>query len=384
MNGLIINNKEELVMKLLHYFITEEGYNPIVLHGSVNEIWLENLEAPYKVIRIMTGHIHNKEQLELDLYKTRTIMNRIKRKTLSFKIKTLSIFVDLDKNVDLESLSNIDCVSINEEKDINKYNNIKKVFPSILNKLKFSEDGIELFSKITSDINKKNKKDSIKTDEVFKPKTPYITYILIFISFLIFLLMNMFGNGSYDNVTLLNFGALYSPLVRVGQYYRLISVTFVHVGIFHLFFNMYALYILGSQLESLYGRLRFIIIYLFSAITGSLLSMAFTGDTISAGASGAIFGLLGSMLYFGHYYRVFLGNIVKSQIIPIILLNLMIGFMIPGIDQSAHLGGLAGGLLASMAVGVKYKTTKFDQTNGIIISILALLFLIYIAFIYTV
>ena len=108
------------------------------------------------------------------------------------------------------------------------------------------------------------------------------------------------------------------------------------------------------------------------------MSLIFT-DAVSAGASGAIFGLLGSMLYFGYNYRVFLGNVLKSQIIPLILLNLFIG-MLPGIDNAAHIGGLVGGVFSTMAVGLKHKTSTFERVNGIIISILYIVFLCYVVF----
>jgi rhomboid protease GluP len=179
------------------------------------------------------------------------------------------------------------------------------------------------------------------------------------------------------------FGGLYAPAVRAGEIYRLITATFIHASSLHLILNMYALYILGSQIESFFGSVKFIIIYIFSALMGSLLSMAFLGENWSIGASGAIFGLFGALLYFGYHYRVYLGSTLRSQIVPVILLNLLIGFTIPGIDQFAHLGGLAGGLVMSMAVGLKYNTTKSEQINGLIISTLAMIFLIYIAFIYT-
>lgn len=382
MNELIINNKDELVMKLLHYFITEEGYNPIIIHGSHNEIWLENMEAPYKIIRIMTGHIHNNEQFEFDLYKTQMIINRIKRKTFSFKMNALSIFLDLGDNVIIESPHDINCINVNNEQDILKYDIIRNAFPTIANKLKFVETGIQLFTKITKDLNQKSKEETIKTENVFNIKPPYVTYILMSISIFVFLFTYLLYFLGFDSLALLDLGVLHGPSVKLGQYYRLITPVFIHIGIIHLFFNMYALFIIGTQLESFYGRFKYLIIYFYSAITGSLLSMTFSPDGVSAGASGAIFGLLGALLYFGYHYRVYLGNVMKTQIIPIIILNLLIGFTLPNIDQAAHIGGLVGGFIISTAVGVKYKSTKFDQINGIIGSILLLLFLIYLAFIY--
>ena len=111
------------------------------------------------------------------------------------------------------------------------------------------------------------------------------------------------------------------------------------------------------------------------------MSLIFMPDSsISAGASGAIFGLLGAMLYFGFYFRSYFGNSVIKQIMIIILLNLLIGFSMPSIGNAAHIGGLLGGLVISSAVGIKHKTSKSSRINGIIISILSVLFLIYMVF----
>ena len=110
MTQLTIDQKNELVMKLLHYFITVEGYNPIVLHGAENELWLENLDNPYKIVRIVSNYIHNNEQYNFDLFKTKKILDMIKRKTFSLKMRILNIFIDLGENVDLESTSFADCI----------------------------------------------------------------------------------------------------------------------------------------------------------------------------------------------------------------------------------------------------------------------------------
>ena len=100
-------------------------------------------------------------------------------------------------------------------------------------------------------------------------------------------------------------------------------------------------------------------------------------DGLSAGASGAIFGLFGALLYFGYHYRVYLGTVIKSQIIPLITLNLFIGFMNSTVDNWAHIGGLIGGAIASIAVGVKYKSSNFEKTNGWIVLGILLGFLGY-------
>ena len=114
-----------------------------------------------------------------------------------------------------------------------------------------------------------------------------------------------------------------------------------------------------------------------------MLSIAFSGNVASVGASGAIFGLLGSMLYFGYHYRVFLGNVIKTNILPIIIANLMIGFIVPGIDNAAHIGGLIGGTLITMALGVENKSTRLEKFNGWVITSIFIAFLLYMGLIYT-
>ena len=133
-----INEKDEIVMKLLHYFITEKNYNPVILHGAQNEIWLENMENDYKIVRIVSNYIHNNEQLDFDLFKTKKIVNNIKRKTFNLNMRVLSIYVDLGDNVNLESKDNIDCVYITNEEDIKKYDIFKTNFSDISKKLVFS------------------------------------------------------------------------------------------------------------------------------------------------------------------------------------------------------------------------------------------------------
>ena len=375
-----LEQSEEIIVKLLHYFITDKNYNPVILHGAKNEIWLENLDNEYKIIRIVSNYIHNDEQLEYDVLRTKQIMKSIKKKTLSLKVPTLSIFVNLGENVHLDkekSVDNITCLKVTNLDDVVKNNTILEFFPDINKTLDYKEEGMNLFLKLTSEINKKTEKDAKEAEKIFGPKKPIVTYTLIFINILVFMAMYLFGNGSEDSLTLLTFGANYRPLIlEFNQYYRLISSSFLHIGILHLLFNMYALYIIGAQIENFYGKAKYLIIYLGSAIFGSLLSICFH-DGISAGASGAIFGLLGAMLYFGYHYRLYLGNVLQSQIIPIIILNLFLGFITPGIDNACHVGGLISGIFLAMACGIN-KDRKMEKINGVILSIIFLVFILFL------
>lgn len=376
----IITNIDENVMKLLNYFITVKGYNPIILHGAENEIWLENMDSDYRIVRIVSNYIHNDEQFKFNVFRTKQIVKKIKKQTFSLNMNTISFYVNLGENVNLDKFENDNNVSVNVKNidDLNNSSIVMKNFPDITDETDFKESGIELFAKLTENINKKNEKNNSIAADVFKRKIPYITLGIILINFVMFLLMYLFGNGSEDVVTLVNFGALYKDLVLRGDYFRLLTCAFLHIGVIHLLVNSYSLYVIGSQLESFLGRTKFLFVYLVSALCGSLMSITFN-SYVSAGASGAIFGLLGSLLYFGFNYRVFLGNVLKSQIIPLIILNLGLGFVVKGVDSAAHIGGLIAGCLATMAVGLKHRTSNFEKINGFIVLIIYTLFLGYVA-----
>ena len=113
-------------------------------------------------------------------------------------------------------------------------------------------------------------------------------------------------------------------------------------------------------------------IYFLSGISGSLLSIGFNPEGLSVGASGAIFGLFGALLYFGYNYRGYIGTIIRSQILPIVIYNLFLGFILQGIDVAAHIGGLIGGLLVANMLGT-IENKKYNVSNW-------LLFLTYFGF----
>lgn len=374
MDEIIIKSDDLLVMNLINYFITEENYKPMIIHGINDEIWLENLDNNYKIVRIVSHHIHNKEQLDFDKFKLSKIVKQVKRKTLSFKVKVLSIYTDIED----EKILNNDDVLITKEKDINNPK-LVSAFPDIVEKTNRKEDGLEYFIKVTDNINKKNEKRNKIAEKIFSYKQPIVTYIIMAICIILFILMELSG-GSTNSQTLLKYGANLDVLVKNGEYYRLFTCIFLHIGIMHLLCNLYSLYVIGREVENLFGKIKYIIIFILSGIFGSIMSLAFTHNTISAGASGAIFGLLGALLYFGMHYRTYLGEAIKRSIIPIIVVNLIIGFFAEGIDLAAHIGGLVGGILLAMMVGVPDKSKTKDIINGTILTIIYLIFISYLAF----
>ncbi len=370
------DDKDELIMKLVHYFVTKENYAPILVNGVKNEIWLENLDANYKIVRINSNYIHNNEQFELDLYKINNVGKQIKKKTLSRKLKTLNILTDINDEVKIDNNKNIDNIIIRNDNDLNK-EDIINLFPKINEEEIKNLHGLDFLINVSNDINNKTEKENEFYEKVFSPKKIVATKVLILINVIVFVLSFLLSEtGIYDVFT--NF-ALNKYYVKSGEIYRLITCGFLHADIIHLFCNMYSLYIIGTQLENFIGKKKFVIVYFISMITGSLLSCVMS-NSWSVGASGAIFGLIGSLIYFGYHYRIYLGSVIKSQIVPLLILNLGIGFIIPNIDVSAHIGGLVGGLLSTMAVGIENKSDKKDRINGIICLMILIIFLTIILF----
>ena len=373
-----IDKKDDVILKILHYFITEEDYKPIIINGLENEIWLENMQSDLKLIRINTNYIHNEEQLKTDMYKAHSIMRSIKKSTFSFRMNMLNLLLDTGENVKVMDTKNIETIKVDEISDFKKNKVVKEFFPKVSNaELTDQVDPIEFF-KLTEDMNQKTIKNEKKLAKIFSQKKPVITYALIVLNIMVYLFMVLYDvDGTYFYALANNY-----EFVQNGQIYRLLTSMFLHSDIIHIACNMYALYILGPQVERYYGKTKFLLIYLLSGLLGSIFSCAFmSADTISIGASGAIFGLLGSIAYFTYYYRATLQGLLRSQVVPVILLNLAIGFMVPGIDISGHIGGLIGGILVSMGIGIGDKGRKGDQINGIIVFILMTLAMLYMVFV---
>lgn len=372
---ITVTEKEELIMRLVHYFVTKENYSPIFVNGVKNEIWLENLNANYRIIRINSNYIHNIEQLEFDFYKIANVNKQISKKTLTRKLKTLNILTDTNDDLIVENTPTVDSFIIKSNKDLEKKDGLISLYPLINEERIKDLHGLDFLLNVSNDINKKTEKENRFYENVFKEKNAIVTKTLIAINIGIFILSLLaYYTGNFD---LYSLAKLNTNLVKNGEWYRIITCGFMHLNIIHLLCNMYSLYVIGTQMESFIGRKKFIIVYFASMIVGSLLSCV-ANTSFSVGASGAIFGLLGSMLYFGYHYRVYLGSVLTGQIIPLIILNLFLSFMITSIDVAGHIGGLVGGFLAMIALGIERKTKKSESINGIICYLILCAFLIFL------
>lgn len=188
-----------------------------------------------------------------------------------------------------------------------------------------------------------------------------VTYTIIILNILLYLIEVIKSRNliDIDIYTLIQMGAKVNVLINSGEIYRLLTSTFLHGGIIHIFFNMSALNIIGREVEAVYGSKRYIAIYVISALGGSVVSYLFKPNSISVGASGAIFGLLGAMLIFGLKERDKIGKQYMKNILETIGLNVIIGITIPNIDNFAHLGGLILGTITSFIL-FKKKNFKIN------------------------
>ena len=177
----------------------------------------------------------------------------------------------------------------------------------------------------------------------------FFGYYLIIINVVIFL-YSAYLSGNLMDIhwyVLYALGAKENIAIVNGEYYRLITAAFLHGGLIHLLFNMYALNALGGLIDRTYGTVRYIIIYLFSAITSSLLSF-YMSDYLSVGASGAIFGLMGAALIFGFREKNKIGKDFLKNILSVVGINIFIGLTQSNIDNFGHVGGLIGGLIIAL------------------------------------
>lgn len=191
------------------------------------------------------------------------------------------------------------------------------------------------------------KMDTTPRKKIMEYKT---TYILMALNILVYLVSAIKGKNLFeiDIYTLVDMGAKVNILIDDGQVWRFLTAAFLHGGLIHIIFNMMALNAIGMQVEKIYGWKKYLLIYFSSAIGGSILSYIFSPKSISVGASGAVFGLLGAMLVFGFMKKDVIGKSFMFNIIQVIVLNIVIGLTVPNIDNWGHIGGLILGGITSL------------------------------------
>lgn len=199
----------------------------------------------------------------------------------------------------------------------------------------------------------KEENSKIRTDASFITNNPApMNTVLVLLNIIIFLGLEIFGSTT-DLSYMVEKGAMFPPyLIERHQYYRLFTCMFMHFGYTHLAYNMLALYLLGEYVEFSFGKARYLLLYLLSGLGASFFSLVFAllkgNDVVSAGASGAVFGVIGALLYIVIYNKGRFYNITLPKLLLMIGYSIFSGLTSAGIDNAAHLGGLITGILLAV------------------------------------
>lgn len=199
---------------------------------------------------------------------------------------------------------------------------------------------------------------------------PRLMYVLLAINVLIFVYFLGLSDTA-QNQFFVDWAKV-NEFIRDGEYYRLFTAMFLHLNLMHLLFNSWALYVLGQDVEALFGTPRFAIVYFLGGLSGSLASFIFSSAP-SVGASGAIFAIFGAEMVYFYQHRALYGEAGRrhlNQLIFIMLLNLGLGlFSTTGatdfrIDNAAHIGGLVGGVVLAWFIGPEYQVRQDPRTDS--------------------
>lgn len=352
-------------------------YRILKLSENQDEIWLENARVKEaNIIRIVRRDLDwgnwVKRDLEMTSINGEKIRKSLGKRQLTIKNLYISTYPPVDGDPALlrdpveHRKTNVQPMLLHGEESIEV----------LKGDLLFNEGEWELPPEILEanvdwikNMTMTSSKQQVQKDrQLFERGKPFFTYFFIAVQVFMFFILELNG-GSKDPETLIEFGAKYNPLMIEGEWWRLVTPIFLHIGLLHLLMNTLALYYLGLAVEKMFGRIRFVVIYILSGITGTLASFLFTSN-LSAGASGAIFGCFGALLYFGVLHPNIFFRTMGTNIIGVILLNLALGFSLPGIDNAGHIGGLIGGFLVAGIVSLPHYNRPVRQILFLIGSIL--------------
>ncbi|MDM5331019.1 rhomboid family intramembrane serine protease [Neobacillus sp. CF12] len=376
-----MNYKEDYVFwRLANYFIAEQGYRIIQLFENQKELWLEKLENNKNpILRLLRQDLDWSNSMQRDIEFTASNGEKIRKQIGRGELSVVNIYISQFPPVDeyeyrLKSpyifpngnKTSVSSVLLTRD----QYDSGFKVLSTILEREvsfpihdTYSEQEVVSEKKAALDSAVKKEKSE---RAAFANGRPFFTYAFMIIQIAIFLFLEIQG-GSTNNTTLIKYGAKYNFYIYDGEWWRFITPIFLHIGLMHLAMNTFSLYYLGTAIEKMYGSFRYLVIYLFAGVTGVIASFLFS-QSVSAGASGAIYGCFGALLYFGITYPKLFSRTMGASVIGILVINLIISFTIPGIDEAGHLGGLAGGFLAAGIVQFPKKKKPYLQTLFFVMS----------------
>ncbi|MEH7224562.1 rhomboid family intramembrane serine protease [Bacillus sp. JJ1566] len=379
--------------KMIERLQLEGGYRILQLSKSNNEIWLEGTQKNKpRIIRILRHDLDWSNWMQRDMEITAGRLEQLRKRLFARKLEALNIYITTYPPVDdwkyrldsplvagTKGLTTLHTVLIDSDQ---KDTGLQEVSKFVHTEFDLDDSiyiDVETIETIKHEVITVANKRISSEKEIFQNGKPFFTYILIAIQLIMFAVLELHG-GSTNTETLLKYGAKENFRILNGEWWRFFTPMILHIGFIHLLMNTFALYYLGAEVERLYGKLRFLLIYVFAGFVGSLASFVFNAN-ISAGASGAIFGCFGALLFFGTAYPSLFFRTMGPNVIGIIIINLVLGFMIPGIDNSGHIGGLVGGFLAASIVHLPKRKEFAKRLGGLVVTIATVGALFYVGYV---
>ncbi|MCY7921987.1 rhomboid protease YqgP [Bacillus spizizenii] len=341
--------------------LVKSGYG-VIQAGESDEIWLEAPDkSSHDLVRLYKHDLDFRQEIERDIEEQAERVERVRKQLGRRKMKLLNVFFSAEAPVDdWEEIAEkpFENGTVSVEPAIVRgtmlCDDLQAVFPSFpaeeCTEARNSFEDVQMARERFLSLVLKQEEQRKNAAAVFQNGKPIFTYLFIAFQVLMFFLLEING-GSTNTETLVAFGAKENSLIAAGEWWRLLTPIVLHIGIAHLAFNTLALWSVGTAVERMYGSGRFLLIYLAAGITGSIASFVFSPYP-SAGASGAIFGCLGALLYIALSNRKMFLRTIGTNIIVIIIINLGFGFAVSNIDNSGHIGGLIGGFFAAAALGL--------------------------------
>ncbi|WP_171051713.1 rhomboid family intramembrane serine protease [Alteribacter natronophilus] len=354
--------------ELLYHLVNKEGMRLVHLSKNRDEAWIEDdRQEPYQIIRVVLRDLDWAREFREEVEKAEKRAKEVRRHLGLRQANVVNLIVSLYEPVDSwESEADRPLpFTAGGKKQLRTIlmtegNKEEIMFPMAtewaLNEtpsfvpLHTAEESEGLLRTLRNEVRRAADKRTEDERNLFLYGKPVLTFILLFSIVGMYMLVEQEGSTT-DIRTLIDFGAKFNPLILEGEWWRFFSAMFLHIGFLHLIMNSLALFYLGGAVERIYGTVRFFLIYFIAGLSGSVASFAFN-EQVSAGASGAIFGCFGALLYFGVQHRRLFFRTMGMSVLVILGINLTLGFVVPMIDNGAHIGGLVGGFLASAAVNL--------------------------------
>ncbi|WP_159438112.1 rhomboid family protein [Salimicrobium flavidum] len=364
--------------KLAYDLVSRHNFEIVHLHLQHGEVWLEkSSQGKTHIIRLLQKEFNWSNQVKADIDHINRQMEKNRRYFSGRKKEMHVIYIAQYPPVDdFTSPStkldfNFNIVFLSDDNKENGLDDLTRRLgldePLTIN-YKLPDAPMEYESTIEymkQQLITYKEKQKQRMKDVFEYGKPQLTYILLMLNIIVFYFLESVGSTTSIS-TLIEYGAKYNPGIVKGEWWRLVSSMFLHIGVLHIAMNMLALFYLGSAVEQIYGSWRFFITYFLAGILGSGASFYFN-DAVAAGASGAIFGLFGALLYFAWRYPSLFFRTMGWNLIILVGINIAFGIMVPQVDNSGHMGGLIGGFIAAQLVDLPKMSHRVYQGSALLL-----------------